>query len=280
MMEKIPVSIFHLEKNTHIEETTINGETDGNRAPGERPVITALHKYGFMNKNLIQKNLIIYGHKKINAGKVLLKMQKQGKIRKYTISHDESSLADLDIYTLNDDYRQMGKREQADYKRDMQDIAYILENMALCQWHNGLLSNSFRCKEILYNRIKYCSAGSVVIPSIIKVKMERKSIYLCAVPENRANTAESLRAFIIKLIFINQYLADNRSMYPSYLIVLIGESIKQIEERAKLLSMMKETREMDIIFTIDMATSMDDPLKNIYNIRRAENSSELIRIRI
>lgn len=278
-MQDIPATIFFYDENTYIKETTISGETDNCISPGERPVAAALNKYGFMNKNLIQKNLSINGHKRLNAEKILKKMQKQGKIKKYTIYHGGSALADLDTYTLNEECGQINESDQVYYKINTLDIPYILENMALCQWHYGLLSDTTRCKEIMYNQIKSCSQGFVVIPSIVKTKVGKCDVYLCAVPVKRKKDTNSLRHFVIKLILINQYFIENRSKYRSYMIVLLGESINQIEELAKLLSAMKETKDMDVLFTIDMAT-INDPLKNLYRINRTKNNSEIMLIKI
>lgn len=278
-MAGTPVSIFHYDENMHIKETTIKGETDSNSSPGEKPVTAALYKYGFMNLYLIQKNINKNGHKNLNVSKVLLKMQRQGKVKKYTIIHDEGSEANLDVYILSPDYEQKMKMNTSIYKKDMQDISYILESMVLCQWHNSLLSED-GCTEVLYNCKKCCSSGFVMIPSIIRYTTGKQSIYVCGVPINRNNYLQNLRFFVANLTYIHQYLDENKNRYQNYLIILLGESVNQIEELAKLLLVIKETKDMDLVFTIDMATYLVNPLKNLYSIKRMQGGSEITLMKV
>ena len=279
-VRKYPVSIFHYENDSKIEKTTIKGRADNISSPGEKPLATALYKYGFMNLDVMKKNIANTGHKRLDVAKTLEKMQKQGKVEKYTVWHG-GDRANLDIYTLTSEFEEtLGKSRDSIYKKDMKDIPYILENLALCQWHNSLLSSIRASTEIMYNQTKCCTCGFVVVPSVIRIKVGKCGVHLCAVPVNRNNHLKNLKNFVVNLVRLNRYFEENQGKYRSYLIVLLCESVSQIEDLVKLLSVMKETKEMDLLYTIDMATYSGEPLDSIFRVERTLGRADLSLVRL
>lgn len=275
-MQRIAPSLYSYENDCNITETTINEEPqDYKPSRGEVIVIAILKKYGFLTTSLIQRLMNLHGHAKLNALKILRKMQQQKKMQKFTISFN-SERQDINIYVLPRKIRTANKvRNQ--FKYDMTDIPYVLEHLSVTQWHISVLEGS-KAKEI-YAFKQINQEGFIAqIPSLIEVRTKLGTrMNLCALPVPKGVHKQDLGRLFTNIITIDKYLGARKDRFKAYVIVLICESESQIEEVSLMLREMGEIKEIYILYSIDVMTSEEnlDPLKIMYDVNRAEGETKL-----
>lgn len=285
-MQDLPVSIYSYDKELTIEKTT--KKKDSFKGPETPPfagaVERALLKYGVLNMDMLGHAFYRYGQRKrVDIKKVMESLQKMGRVDKYTIKHPSRTRADVDIYTLSDDVWQeyMQKRkEKSLFKRDFTDIPYLMESLAAAQWHISVLYNSIRFKkeftELMFNRPQITQEGMVQIPSLIRLKyFSKKGMYLCGIPVNRNYDLSSLKKFICRVAKIDHYFTENADKYYSYVLIILCESVSQVEEVSKLFEVMEETKYLRLLYTIDMVTAKINPLMHLYDVERSSGRAEL-----
>lgn len=275
-MKRISPSLYSYENDCSIIETTINNEPQDNKpSRGETIVITILKKYGFLTTSLIQRLMNLNGHAKLNALKILRKMQQQKKIQKFTITFN-SDRQDINVYVLPRKIR-MENKVRNQYKYDMTDIPYILEHLSVAQWHISVLEGS-KAKEIFIFKKINQNGYIAQIPSLIEIRTRIGTrMYLCALPIPKGIYKQDLGSFFTNIITIDKYLGARKDRFKAYVIVLICESESQIEEVSLMLREMGETKEIYILYSIDVMTSEEnlDPLKIMYDVDRAEGETKL-----
>ncbi len=285
-MQDIPVSIFSYDKELTIEKTTKKKDSfkEPEKPPFAGTVERLLLKYGILNLDMLCHAFYRYGqNKRIDLKKVVECLQKMGRIDKYTIRHPSRTRADVDIYTLRDDIWQeyiQKRKEKPLFKRNFSDIAYLMESLAVAQWHISVLSNNVRFKkeftELMFNHPQITQEGMVQIPSLIRLKyFSKKGMYLCGIPVNRNYDLASLKKFICRVAKIDRFFLENADKYYSYIIIILCESVSQIEEVSKLFEVMEETKYLRLLYTIDMVTAKINPLMHLYEVERASGRAEL-----
>ena len=146
-------SRYAYDKNCDIALTTIQGDAINNvPSPFEDMVIGVLQKYGFLTLPLLQRAIDLQNKgKAINAQKAVNKMQKQGKVEKYTISYPTDD-PDNDVYILSEEIR-LERGSKSIFRFDMSNIPYILEHLSLAQWHISVLEGAGSKETALYKQI-------------------------------------------------------------------------------------------------------------------------------
>ncbi len=258
---------FSCDENSTISCTTFKDKpADRLPAAGERILLEALEHYGFLNVALLQRILKIGHHNSINARKSIKKMQQQGKVEKYTISH-EGQEANTDVYILSRKMREkLPVKVRRMYKFDMDNIPYIMEHLAVAQWHISLLSRN-NTVGISYNEHQRIDDISLTIPSIVKYKtlLGRKT-YISAIPACKGKKQEDLSRFLLQVALMDKYFSTHADLYPSITIAVICESERQLEEMARFMASIKETSGIFFLYSLDAITADEevDPLSMLY----------------
>lgn len=275
-MERIAPSLYSYEENTKITETTIKDAPKNNiPATGEKVIMATIRKYGFITAPVIQRLINNMEHETINVQKSLRKMQQQGKVEKYTISFP-SERQDIDVYVLSREYRNVHGQKSV-FRYDMSDIPYILEHLSVSQWHISVMEGKNTKELMLYRQIN-CHGYIAQLPSLIEVKTRlNKRMALCAIPVPKGTHKQDLGRLLTNIISIDTYLSERKDRYRAYVIILLCESHSQIDEVARLLLNMAETKEIFVLYSIDMMTADDtfDPLSMIYDVSRKDGEIEL-----
>ena len=280
-MERTAPSLYSFEVGAKITDTTIDTEPRNNIPPtGEKTIIPTIRKYGFITAPLLQRAIALFDHKTINVLKSLTKMQQQGKVEKYTIEFP-SDRQDIDIYILSPSVRNISGAK-AVFKYDMSDIPYILEHLAVSQWHISVLEGKNAKEIMLFKQIK--SGGFIAqLPSLIEFRNRlNKRMSLCAIPIPKGVHKQDLGRLFTNLITIDRFLSERKERFRAYVLVLLCESQSQIDEVSKILTEMAETKEIYILYSIDMMGSDDtfDPLSVMYDVTRRDGEIELGIIRL
>lgn len=284
-MHNIPVSIFSYDEDLYIEKTTKKRDSfkEPEKPPCDYAIQRILYKYGFANLEMITRTLALRGNRRVDAKMAVECLQKLGKVDKYTIHHPSRTRADIDIYTLSDGVWEEfieKRKEKPLFKRDFKDIPYLMECLAAAQWHISVLANTKRfkkeCTELMFNHPQITDEGIIQIPSLIRVKYARKKgMFVCGIPVNRNYDLASLKKFIVKVAKIDNYFMENADRYYSYVLIIICESVSQIEEVSKLFEVMEETKFLHLLYTIDMVTSKIDPLTHLYEVERHSGKANI-----
>ncbi len=275
-MNRIMPSRYAYDKSCTISKTTLTGEPRNNvPSPFEEIIIGALQKYGFLTLPLIQRAVSMKHDKKISAQKAVNKMQKQGKIEKYTIKYPEGN-PDCDVYVLSGEMRKKYGSKSV-FRYDMSNIPYILEHLSLAQWHISVLEGK-ETKEAAF--CKQVGAGQFItqMPSLIEFKTSfGKKMYICGMTAPKGTRKEDLGRFLTSIITIDKYLARNKYRFKSYVLAVICESEAQIEEVSLILQNMAELQEMYIVYCLDIITGDEetDPLSMIYDVDREMGEARL-----
>lgn len=271
-MDKLLPSRFSYVEGMTIRNTSIIGvPNDDKPAIGEMIIIVLLQKYGFLNAAMIQQEFN-RKHRNIVAEKSLRKMQQRGLIEKYTLEYQDENPS-MDIYILSKGYRESSNdviKKRNRYKYDMSNIAYILEHLALNQWHMAITGNK-NVKEIYFNKTIMLDGKMSIIPSFIKYKTNfHSSLYLCCLPVCKGRLKKDLGRFIADIALIADYLDSKSIEIRSYLIVIACESESQIEQISEVLSKVNETNGRYYLYTIDTITAdIDvDPLTLMYEVKK------------
>ena len=274
-------SLYSYDTNMKISETTIKTKPQNNiPAPGEKVVIAVLRKYGFLTSSLLQRAINVKNHRSLKVTSSLRKMQQQGKVLKYTITHD-IDIQDIDVYVLSKEERSNSGFKSI-FRYDMTDIPYILEHLSITQWHIAMLEGELTKEVMLYRQIHLKDSISQV-PSMVEYKPPfGKKLYICGISVPKGKHKDDFGAFLTRIISIDEYLKDHNESFRAYVIVIICESESQIEELSKFLSNMAETSELYLMYTIDALTAEDvlDPLSVLYDVERHEGETSLNVIRI
>ncbi len=273
---KAPASRFSYIEGSTIRETTLTDKPFNDEpAVGEEIIIFLLKKYGFMNLHMLQRTLNMGRHRTINAKKSIHKMQQSGVVKKYTISSIEDG-PDNDIYTLSEAgiaaYREKN-RTKSIYRYDMTNIPYILENLTAAQWHISMCLDG-KAKDVALNKRINTSAGITVIPSLTRywTRFGHNS-YVCGIPMTKGKSKKDLAMFVARIVYLCTYFRENMDRYPSVIMVIICESMRQIEDISVLLGSVRETREITLLWSIDNTTTEDNPMSMLYDVIREEGST-------
>ena len=269
MSERLLPSRFSYDEGCGIFETTERSEPPDERpATGERVILQLLKKYGYLTMPLIQKNIEMY-HRTINAKKSVRKMQQRNLILKYTIQYTDEDIADIDVYILTPKGAEMaGESGKKPYRFDMTNIPYILENLSAAQWHMAVMSDK-KAHEEMYQHTVRVKGNIVTIYSLIKYRTDfGRYLHLCGIPIEKGIHRKDLGRFVAKILLMNEYLASKPDRYRSYIIVISCESQRQIEDVAKVLGTINETKEIYFMYTIDAITSDSgiNPLSMLYTV--------------
>lgn len=286
-MKQLP-SRFSYVEDCYIEKTTIMAKIKPkNEASGEQKILEYLAKYGFLNLKMIENLLHLHKSRIKEPANSLIKMQQRGLINKYTIYYPDRDIANIDLYCLSMKSRQKFNAEKKNiypiYKYDMKNIPYLLENLCIAQWHITVASKK-GAKEILYNRRIDTKYGITTINSIVKFRASiGKNINLCTIPVVKGKNKKDLGKFIAKITMIDSYMRINKDQYPSYLIAIVCESESQIEDVSKILSEIRETKGLYILYSIDSITAdiERDPLEMMYEVERTvgQTKTQILSIR-
>ncbi len=267
--QRVYPSHFSYVEGSIIKETT-NRDLPQNYedAAGAPAIIKALQKYGFLTRKLLKRNLAYYGHRTIDVAKSLTKMQQQGIIKKYTIFSDISD--NISIVCLAEGLR--GPSANI-YRFDMTDIPYILEHLVIAQWKIALLKTS-SVSECLNEYRVLANENLIKIPCLhrFRNKYDRK-MYLLAVPTCRTNDPEGLRRFLKTLNDLKTFLDNSATMYRSSQIVIICESMRQIEDVSRMVSRITELSGYYFLYSTDEVTLNDEPLSMLYGAEMQENGN-------
>lgn len=284
-MYNVPVSIFSYDENLYIKKTSKRKDKSNEvgKAPCGYAIQRILYKYGYANLEMITKALALKEIYRVDVKKSLEIMQMLETVEKFTIYNSEKTRADIDVYTLSEAvWEEMGekRKEKALYKRNFGDIPYLMECLAATQWHISILynrkKNKKECTELMFNHPQITSEGIVQIPSLIRIKYtKKKGIFICGIPINRNYNLLSLKKFIVRVAKIDRYFIENADKYYSYAIVIICESLSQIEEVSKLFEVMEETKFLQLFYTIDMITSNTNPLSHVYEVKRHSGKASI-----
>ena len=255
---------------------TIHEEPQNNIPPtGEKVIIPTIRRYGFLTAPLLQRLINLQEHTTINALKSLRKLQQQGKVLKYTISFP-SDRQDIDVYVLSPETRQINGAK-AVFKYDMSDIPYILEHLSVSQWHVGTLEGKGSKEIMLYRQVN--AKGFIAqLPSLIEFKSRLgNKMNICAIPVPKGVHKQDLGRLFTNVITIDRFLSERKDRFKSYVIVLLCESQNQIDEVSKLMLELAETKEIFILYSIDMMSADDtfDPLSLLYDVSRRDGELEL-----
>lgn len=267
------LTLFTYNPEIRIKETTKTKdpgapEISDTHAVGEKHITTVIAMYGFLNLNHIERCLVMDGHTKIDAKKSLEKMQRTGRVKKYTLSLENSDKQDVDIYILPKKIRDRLKEKGMKlipYRYDMDNIPYILEHLSLVQWHISVIEHR-GISESAYNwRVALDDGRIAMVPSLTARGIKRK-FYLCAFPAPRDMHNESLARFITNIFLVDSYFKENVARFRRYAFILICEDDKQAEDLCRYLSGIKETAGLFFLYTNDTMTLDSDPLSMLYSL--------------
>ena len=197
-------------------------------------------------------------------------MQQRGIVKKYTIFPDTGD--NISIHFLSDKVRQRYP-DLSGYRYDMTDIAYIMEHLAIAQWEIGLLTNK-TARECMYEKVVRSNDRTVKIPCLHRFKNTfDRNIHIAAVPVSRSHNPDGLRKFLVHLDDIRAYLEDNSDKYKSSQIVIICESMRQIEDVCRMLSRIIDLSAYYFLYSTDAITSDTDPFSMLYGAEHKENGN-------
>ncbi len=242
--------------------------TDASIMPGENLMMQALYGYRFLTKNLIKKNFRVYGHTRLDSEKILKSMIDRNIVKRYCLS-DEGH-PNLDFYILSDEAM------QEHYGIPMyraETIPYILESMAVSQFHLGALESSM-CRQYLLNYEEIFEEGMLHISSVIMIKSNPK-MYVAPVSSPRNSDTSSYSDFIKKIVLLNEYMKDKNNIFRSYILVIICESETQIKTLSRLISENEYTRDILVLYSLDEESNKDrNPLERLHNVKWMDNVAE------
>jgi len=277
----ISPSLYSYSKECTIKETTVKTKPQNNLpATGEKVIIAVLRKYGFLTAPLLQRAANIERHRTLKITSSLRKMQQQGKILKYTITHPEE-VQDIDVYLLSTELRRK-QGFKSIFRYDMTNIPYILEHLSQTQWHLSLLEGE-NAKELMIYKQIHLKGNISEIPSLIEYKPGfGKKMTILGMTSPKGKRKADLGAFLTKLVSADEYLRNHKEQYGSYLITIICESENQIEEMAKFLGKIAETSELYYLYSIDPLTAEEilDPLSVLYDVQRIDGETILNVVRL
>jgi len=275
-MSRIIPSIYSYDRESTIQNTTISNQPINNLpATGEKIIIALLQKYGFLSSPLLQRYINLRKHGTINVKKSLRKLQEQGKVEKYTITHS-NDVADIDVYVLSNAERKKYKIRSI-YRFDMMDIPYILEHLSIAQWHVSMLEGK-GTKEVAYYKQINAKGFITQLQSVVQIKnVTGRNMILSAITIPKGIQKQDIASLFTTIITTDNYFRDRKSQYNAYVIVLICESESQIEQISQMLTKMAETTEIYIIYSLDTLSADDtfDPLSTLYDVKREEGETEL-----
>lgn len=285
MTNQFPTSRFTFDPTSKVENTTIALNPETKKAAGEKPILTMLEKYGYMNIHMIKQGLSSHGHRTINADKNIRQMQEMGLVNRYTIMSDDPDVPKNDVYVLSGDVRVrrgIAKAKRIIHDYNMANVPQVLEKMALCQWHLKVTRN-MNGKEVMFNKHVQSAHGRVYVPSLVRVKTRlKKHLYLCGVPVAKGRNYEHIGAFVMQIVFLTRYFAENRKRFPSCVLVILCESERQIEDVSRLMGQIRQTRDLYLLYAIDSIVGDDEmnPLEMLYSVSQIDSSPSLDLVKI
>ncbi len=260
----LPPSHFSFVEGSVIRETTNKKKAmDTDRAAGAEVITKALQKHGFLTRALIARSLMAHKHKTIDLVKSLRKMQQQGEVRKYTIETGTGD--DLSVFCLSEGMR-IEHPDKGVFRYDMTDIPYILSHLSTAQWEIAV-QGSGGVWEHMYEGYTSVNGKALHIPSLIRFNYEPgKYMFLVALPSCRDRDPMALRSFLTHVNSIHRYLTDSYGKYRSVQIIIICESVRQIEDMCRLFSRISELAGIYFLYTTDAITAdpSTPPLTMLY----------------
>ena len=275
----IPPSRFSYELSCTIKKTSIKTEepTKNKEIIGSKTIISIFAKYGFLNLDLIRRTLKLKKHR-INANKTLKNMILEGIVDKYTIFYGNNH-PNNDVYVLSTKGRSLlttREMRHSIYRYDMSNIPYILEKLAIAQWHISVLEHSGI--EVMYNHRVHYSNNIVIIPSLNIFRLSRigHKIHIATVCAPQGIYKKDLGRFVTQVVKISQYLNQNRDRYRSFILCVVCRSKNHLEDISNLLSKIRETRSIYILYSIDTVTAdyALDPLAELFEVKNEKNTTQ------
>ncbi len=258
---KAKPSIFSYEEEMKLTLAEGNIGNIGKAIPGEAVVVQALYGYRFLTKNLLSKNLKLYGHESLNIDRLLSMLIENGTVEHFNLKG--TSPPDLDFYTLSD----IAMEEYYGVCPYIpENVSEVLADMALSQWHMSALKDK-RVKQYFHNHTESTGETSINIRSVIFIKT-RPPLYIAAHPSPRGNSLEGIKKFLKEVAVTNEFMADKAGIFKSYLQVIICESESQMKDISKLLESFHATRNAYILYSLDEESSSDrNPLERIHTVK-------------
>lgn len=275
-MSTLP-SLYAADKDTSLIRVKPPELTDKmpqkDKYPGEDTVKRALYKYGFMTKRLLKRHMDVLGNDRLDSGKTLDHLVARESALRYEICQKDGST--IDIYTLSDDENKVLQKRSginAVYKRDMQDIPYLLETLSIEQWHIALLEN--KGKEILYNA-RLDSGMPVlptIVPSLVRMKKKGGSVAVAGIPAPRGQDKGTLGMFLKETLELSDFLVKRPTKFPRFVLVVICTSESQAGDIAAVFHHMKETEQAFFLYSYDYITKTEgnNPMRLLYDITQGD----------
>lgn len=240
---------------------------------GEEPILRALLKYGFCTTQLIEREMFLKKSARVDVGKAVRALYESGSIEKYRIERFPGSTRHTTVvYTLSEKKTSEleEKYERPVYRFEMTDIAYILRQLSIEQWHIAALEAG--AKEYFYNaRLdKGVARLPVTMPSMVRIRLKnRKRLFLCAVPAPKGTLRRDNGAFLRNLIDVQDYMMSNLKKFPNFIIIIPTESTEAITDISRMLDETKETEDIAVLYSTDDITSGNlDPMKHLLSAAR------------
>ncbi len=146
---------------------------------------------------------------------------------------------------------------------DMKTIEELMTRASVNQWHISLLRNYGR-RVISSKYYGLTISGGVKVPSLVefrnitKQKREDIKIYTFPAPKEKENTKD----FLLSIIKTQSYIVDKDTGMS--LIIVVCESLPHAAWIASIVNKYRQTRPFYVIYTHDMVTIREDPLKTLY----------------
>lgn len=238
-------------------------------------IINTLNKYEVLNKRNLEiltniKNPTKW--KKEQLGNILRMLRKGGYVKCIGLKPDNDyPTYSVSLYVLTSkahellESNKMPVRNKAYNNINEINIDYLLLKASLNQWHISML-NAYRrqiTREAYYD---LTLKGDTKIPSAITLninkKKGRKKFTVYALPAPRSADKEGLKDFIITLIKLQSYITERHSELA--IILAICETMPHAAFIAMLINKYRQTRPFYVVYTHDMATIEEEPLRNLY----------------
>ncbi len=262
-------SPFTCSRKVRINGHKKNGTYTQKKLPGENLVIRALFEYAVLTRQLIQQNLAVYGHERIDTDRVLKNLIDKKMVSRFTIKGDEQ----LDVYMLTN---RALKKEYGHLIKRPRKASDIMENLALAQYQlSAMMSENVR--NIMFYDTAEKDGVEITIPSLIKIR-NRAPLFISALPSPRLLSDEKMSAFYKKLALLDAFFKENQHIYRTYMHLIVCKSMTEANELSEMLCSSPYTKDMLLLYTTDRECQFNEENKSCLSslrfIKRLDNENE------
>lgn len=240
-------------------------------------IIKQLYKYAFLNRNSLEKVLATSLKPKLQKPKYTSNIDllyHNGAIIKYEYGNQNDYITFYGLSAGSYDYMKTYYNRVAVTHHPVKDpyeiettypVSRILERLSLNQWHINLLTSyTGAIQEEGYFQKKRYYRTKAYLPSFFRIKgsEEKFSVFSIPYPKDKRD----LEQFGRRLLKVGEMMQRNGNHHAT--IVILCESIRQIERAYYVLWSIIELRSIHPVFAIDLHTAHSNGLEWLYEMKQ------------